>query len=79
MPGQRKRKRSRDRERARTAVPGHWEPLFTTEDGAELKAYVQRLSAEGTDASQVRLDTFCGRLEFPTAYRVSIFVPEASA
>ncbi|MET9464364.1 hypothetical protein ABZY44_05970 [Streptomyces sp. NPDC006544] len=78
MPGQRKRARSRERQRARTAVPGRWEPLFSTEDAVELKAYVRRLRSEGTDADQLRLDTFCGRLEFPTTYRVSVFVPEAS-
>ncbi|MET9886206.1 hypothetical protein ABZZ20_24345 [Streptomyces sp. NPDC006430] len=80
MPGQRKRKRSRERAYRRAEdVPGRWEPLFSTQEQAEMKEYVRRLHAEGTvtDPSQLRFDTFCGRLVHPTSYRVSIFVPDA--
>ncbi|MFE2287791.1 hypothetical protein ACFXDJ_26955 [Streptomyces sp. NPDC059443] len=82
MPGQRKRKRSQERARRRTrGTPGRWEPLFSTGDQAELKDHLRRLSADGTvtGPSQLRIDQLCGRLVHPTTYRVSIFVPEASA
>lgn len=82
MPGQRKRKRSRERAGRRVAeTPGRWEPLFSTGDQAELRAYVRRLQAEGavTDLNLLRIDTFCGRLVHPTTYRVSLFVPEPSS
>ncbi|MEV0412585.1 hypothetical protein AB0I68_17700 [Streptomyces sp. NPDC050448] len=81
MPGQRKRKRSRERAYRRAAdVPGHWEPLFSTQEHAEMKEYVRRLHAESkvTDPAHLRIDMFCGRLVHPTSYRVSIFVPEGS-
>nr|WSX51352.1 hypothetical protein OG409_21865 [Streptomyces sp. NBC_00974] len=80
MPGQRKRKRSRERAHQRTAnTPGRWEPLFSTEDHAELQAYVRRLYAEGTvtDPSLLRIDVFCGRLTHPTTHQLSVFVPDA--
>lgn len=82
MPGQRKRKRSRERAHRRLAdTPGCWEPLFSTENHAELKAHVLRLQVEGavTDLNRLRIDMFCGRLVAPTTYRVSLFVPEATA
>ncbi|MCX4629334.1 hypothetical protein [Streptomyces sp. NBC_01443] len=82
MPGQRKRKRSRERARRRAQdVPGRWEPLFSTQEQAEMKEYVRRLIAEGkvTDPELLRIDQFCGRLVHPTSYRVSLFVPEGSA
>ncbi|MBT2470253.1 hypothetical protein J7E97_20840 [Streptomyces sp. ISL-66] len=81
MPGQRKRKRSGERAHRRTAdTPGRWEPLFSTGDQAELRAYIRRLSAEGTvsDPNLLRIDTSCGRLVHPTTYQVSLFVPETS-
>ncbi|MFE5538812.1 hypothetical protein [Streptomyces sp. NPDC056492] len=81
MPGQQKRKRSRERAHRRAAaVPGHWEPLFSTQVHAELKEYVRRLYTErDIDPECVRIDQFCGRLTHPTSYRVSVFVPEGSA
>lgn len=82
MPGQRKRRRSRERAHLRLAdTPGRWEPLFSTDDRAELKAHVRHLRAEGTvtDLSRMRTDMACGRLVVPTTYRVSLFVPEATA
>ncbi|KMO99628.1 hypothetical protein [Streptomyces roseus] len=81
MPGQQKRKRSRERAHRRAAaVPGHWEPLFSTQEQTELKEYVRRLAAErGISPECVRIDQFCGRLTHPTSYRVSVFVPEGSA
>ncbi|MFD9355660.1 hypothetical protein [Streptomyces sp. NPDC060031] len=79
MPGQCKRKnRQEAAQRRRDATPGHWEPLFSTQDQAEFRDRVRRLYEEGVaTADQLRLDTFCGRLVHPTTYRVSIFVPEA--
>lgn len=82
MPGQRKRKRSRERAHRRTAeTPGRWEPLFSTGDQAELRAYLRRLQAEdtGIDPELLRIDTFCGRLTHPSSHRVSLFVPESPA
>ncbi|MFE6845963.1 hypothetical protein [Streptomyces sp. NPDC057686] len=81
MPGQQKRKRSRERAHRRaTAVPGHWEPLFSTQVHAEMKEYIRRLYAEREIAPEcVRIDQFCGRNTHPTSYRVSIFVPDGSA
>ncbi|MEW2414265.1 hypothetical protein AB0953_11150 [Streptomyces sp. NPDC046866] len=84
MPGQRKRKRKRDRERGLRPAelpPGHWEPLFSTQEQAELRAYVRRLQEEGrvTDPRLLRIDMFCGRLHHPTTHQVSIYVPDAPA
>ncbi|WP_030156720.1 hypothetical protein [Streptomyces sp. NRRL S-244] len=82
MPGQQKRKRSRERAHRRAAaVPGHWEPLFSTQEHAEMKEYIHRLIADGevTDPETLRIDQFCGRLTHPTSYRVSVFVPEDRA
>ncbi|WP_406183286.1 hypothetical protein [Streptomyces sp. NBC_01006] len=79
MPGQQKRKRSRERAHRRAkAVPGHWEPLFSTQEHAEMKEYIHRLIADGevTDPETLRIDQFCGRLTHPTSYRVSVFVPD---
>ncbi|WP_405491828.1 hypothetical protein [Streptomyces sp. NBC_00096] len=81
MPGQRKRKRSRERARQRTEdTPGRWEPLFSTQDQAELREHLHRLVTDGTakDPSQLRIDTYCGRLAHPSTYRISIFVPDTS-
>ncbi|WP_405702377.1 hypothetical protein [Streptomyces sp. NBC_00069] len=81
MPGQRKRRRSRERASRRAQdLPGRWEPLFSTQEHAELKEYVRRLYTERRiDPECLRIDQFCGRLTHPTSYRVSIFVPEGSA
>ncbi|MFZ3471008.1 hypothetical protein ACODT3_21580 [Streptomyces sp. 4.24] len=80
MPGQRKRKHSQERAHQRTRdTPGRWEPLFSTQDQAELAEYVRRLRSEDTvtDLTQLRIDTFCGRLTHPSTYQVSLFVPDA--
>ncbi|CAM5627335.1 hypothetical protein AB0M94_23445 [Streptomyces xanthochromogenes] len=82
MPGQRKRKRQRERAaRSRSPQAGRWEQVFSTQDEAELRAETQRLYAEGelTDPSMLRVDMLCGRLRSPTTYRLSLFVPDASA
>ncbi|MFE1831102.1 hypothetical protein [Streptomyces yangpuensis] len=84
MPGQRRRKERRRRhdERHRPEnVPGHWEPVFASQEDAELRDFLRRLRSEGTvtDATHIRIDTFCGRLIHPTTYRVSVYVPDASA
>ncbi|WP_051833402.1 hypothetical protein [Streptomyces katrae] len=81
MPGQQKRTRSRERgRRGAAAVPGHWEPLFSTQVHAELKEYVRRLYAARTvEPESLRIDQFCGRLTHPTSYRLSVFVPDESA
>ncbi|MFF4105285.1 hypothetical protein [Streptomyces sp. NPDC001903] len=80
MPGQQKRKRSRERAHRRAAaVRGHWQPLFSTQEQAEMKEYVRRLATErGISPECVRIDQFCGRLTHPSTYRVSVFVPEGS-
>ncbi|CAM5477742.1 hypothetical protein SAVIM338S_03230 [Streptomyces avidinii] len=84
MPGQRKRRHSRERAHRRaaaeTAGPGRWETSFETDDQAQLRAYLARLSAEGTatDPNRIRIDTFCGRLVHPTTYRVSLFQANVS-
>ncbi|MFG2877675.1 hypothetical protein ACGFYU_22210 [Streptomyces sp. NPDC048337] len=82
MPGQHKRKRRQEADRrSRELPPGRWEPLLTTEGQAEFRAYVRRLYAEGrmADPEHLRMDTFSRRLERPTVYRVSLFMPEPSA
>ncbi|KJY33250.1 hypothetical protein ADK59_14750 [Streptomyces sp. XY332] len=81
LPGQQKRKRSRERAHRRAAaVPGHWEPLFSTQVHAELKEYVRRLHAERTvEPECLRIDQFCGRNTHPSTYQVSIFVRDESA
>ncbi|MFJ7272596.1 hypothetical protein ACIQV3_39205 [Streptomyces sp. NPDC099050] len=84
MPRQRKRARARSRIRAtqRTAdARGRWEPMFSTTEQSEVRAYVGRLRADGTftDPSQLRIDLLCGRLVHPSTYQVSLFVPEESA
>ncbi|WP_060179458.1 hypothetical protein [Streptomyces sp. IMTB 1903] len=83
MPGQRRRRQRRQRHEERhrpEAVPGRWEPLYETQEQAELREFLRRLRDEGrvTDPAHIRIDTFCGRLTHPTAYRVSVYVPDAS-
>ncbi|APU40743.1 hypothetical protein ACFCYM_10085 [Streptomyces sp. NPDC056254] len=84
MPGQRRRKQRRQRhdERHRPEnVPGRWEPLFESQEHAELRDFLRSLRAAGTvaDPAHIRIDTFCGRLNHPTAYRVSVYVPDPAA
>ncbi|MEU7005527.1 hypothetical protein [Streptomyces sp. NPDC046332] len=77
MPGQRKRKRHRSGTERFAPASGHWSVLFETQDESEWRVHVQRLRAPDTriDWSAVRIDTFCGRLERPTTYRLSLVVP----
>ncbi|MFF3072442.1 hypothetical protein [Kitasatospora sp. NPDC057936] len=79
MAGQRNRRRKQDEElrrqsEARAAVEaaaGPWEVLFSTEDHQELKAFVQRLHADGLPPdAEVVTDMLCGRLLHPTVYRL---------
>ncbi|MEU3772356.1 hypothetical protein AB0F11_03890 [Streptomyces sp. NPDC032472] len=82
MPGQRKRKRARGRGlRESELPPGHWEPLPSTQDQTELRAYVRRLHEEHTvtDPRLLRIDIFCGRLHHPTTHQISIYVPDDPA
>ncbi|RZD85044.1 hypothetical protein C0Q98_05125 [Streptomyces albidoflavus] len=60
---------------------GHWEVVVETPDQAEVRTRVRRLREAGVDGSLIRLDTLCGRLTLPTAYRLSLFVttPERKA
>ncbi|MGZ9935498.1 hypothetical protein ACXNSR_37110 [Streptomyces sp. NC-S4] len=79
MPGQRKRKRRQAAEWQRLAArtspdAGRWEVVFETRDSAELRTHLRRLREAGTDVSMVRIDMLCGRLEYPSGYRVSRFV-----
>ncbi|GAB3209044.1 hypothetical protein ACQEU5_20150 [Marinactinospora thermotolerans] len=48
--------------------------VLETGDGAQLRAHVRRLQEAGWDASLIRIDTLCGRLEYPSQYRLSRFV-----
>lgn len=81
MPKQRRR-RQRDEGAARRAAgrfapgAGHWEVVFETRDEKEWHAHLRRLrgTEQGFDWSATRVDTFCGRLEQPTTYRLSVFV-----
>ncbi|MGW4380153.1 hypothetical protein [Kitasatospora sp. NPDC004531] len=83
MPGQRKRKRQQQelaREHAARYYAqgaGSWQVLLSSGDHAELKAYVNELSAAEPDlrSDDLRIDMFCGRDEHPTRYRLSRFVP----
>ncbi|MFJ7154837.1 hypothetical protein ACIQUQ_07835 [Streptomyces sp. NPDC101118] len=85
MPGQRKRKRSRERElrRAEAArTPGRWERVFHAPSYAECREYAIRLAGERpelADPALLRFDMFCGRLQHPTTYALSVFVPDPPA
>ncbi|MFD6227255.1 hypothetical protein ACFWFZ_10275 [Streptomyces sp. NPDC060232] len=84
MPGRRRRKQRQQREGERNrpdTVPGRWEPVFSTQEHAELREFVRRLHEEGTvtDPSRLRIDLFCGRHTHPSSYQVSVYVPDASA
>ncbi|MEU3498823.1 hypothetical protein ABZ747_35720 [Kitasatospora cineracea] len=50
--------------------------LLVTEDSAELRAHVRRLCDAGVDASLLRIDTLCGRQEYPSGYRLSRFITD---
>lgn len=83
MPGQRRRRRQRQDEAQRAAArfasdAGRWEVLFETRDESEWHAHIRRLRASGTrlDRTAMRVDTLCGRLERPTTFRLSLFVPK---
>ncbi|MFG3257239.1 hypothetical protein [Streptomyces sp. NPDC048172] len=81
MPGQRKRKSQRrhaaERMAARTSGPGRWEVVFETQSAAEWREGLRRLRTEAADIDWelTRIDTLCGRLQQPTTYRLSRFVP----
>ncbi|RSS51663.1 hypothetical protein EF918_35505 [Streptomyces sp. WAC06614] len=82
VPGQRKRKRQQERERREWAErfgegAGRWEAVFSTQDPDAWKAELQRLRREepSIEWDTVRMDVFCGRLEHPNTYRLSVFVP----
>ncbi|MGA5215445.1 hypothetical protein ACPCAE_05120 [Streptomyces cinereoruber] len=79
VPGQGKRRRRQEdaqqRLAARTAPDaGQWEMVVETRDQAELRTRMRRLQEAGVDGSMIRIDTLCGRLGLPTAYRLSRFV-----
>jgi hypothetical protein len=82
VPGQKKRKNRQQeasRRLARRTAPdmGRWVVHFETQDYAEWRDYVRRLRSghEGVDLELARLDTWCGRDQQPTVYRLSLFVP----
>ncbi|WP_407915925.1 hypothetical protein [Kitasatospora sp. NE20-6] len=50
--------------------------LLETGDAAELRAHARRLQEAGVDASMIRIDTLCGRVTYPSGYRLSRFVPD---
>ncbi|MFB8395403.1 hypothetical protein [Streptomyces yangpuensis] len=84
MPGQRRRKQRQRRHHERHRpenVPGRWEPLFESQEHAELRDFLRRLRTEGTaiDPAHIRIDTLCGRAARPTTYQVSVYVPDTSA
>lgn len=81
VPGQGKRRRwqedARQRLAARTAPDaGRWEVVVETRDQAEMRMRLRRLQEAGVDGSVIRIDTLCGRLGLPTAYRLSRFVSD---
>ncbi|MFJ4850302.1 MULTISPECIES: hypothetical protein [unclassified Streptomyces] len=58
---------------------GHWEVVFETQDESEwhdfrraLRAGEQRFDSDAV----IRIDQFCGRLVYPTTYRMRLFVPD---
>ncbi|AQU67020.1 hypothetical protein ABZ353_08325 [Streptomyces niveus] len=79
MPGQRKRKRQRQtRGRDRGNEAGRWEVVFETQDQSEWRTRLRELRAadDPIDWESARIDTLCGRLTYPTTYRLSVFVPD---
>ncbi|MCQ4211725.1 hypothetical protein [Streptomyces longispororuber] len=80
MPGQGKRRRREEAARRQVAArtgqdAGQWEPVVETRDQVEIRTQLRRLREAGVDGSMIRIDTLCGRLELPTTYRLSRFVP----
>ncbi|MFF4320309.1 hypothetical protein [Streptomyces sp. NPDC001568] len=80
MPGQhRRRERARRRTEAWSAAhtAGRWNHVFSTEDPAELRTYLDALTRSGAArAEDVRVDHPCGRLIHATRYEVSVWTPE---
>ncbi|MCI3223351.1 hypothetical protein [Streptomyces sp. NP-1717] len=79
MPGQRKRKRQQQRRaRGRENEAGRWMVVFETQDHSEWRTRLRELRAadEPIDWESARIDTLCGRLTYPTTYRLSVFVPD---
>ncbi|MGW7544618.1 hypothetical protein ACWGKQ_26470 [Streptomyces sp. NPDC054770] len=82
------RQKSTGRQRprsSRTPTPrapdtGRWETVFETQDESEWRARLRRPrnSEQRFDWTNARLDVLCGRLERPTTYRLSVFVPTGS-
>lgn len=84
MPGRGKRRRRQEAERERVAARtapgvGRWEVVFETEDSAEMRLRVRQLQEAGTHASMIRIDTLCGRLTYPSGYRLSRFVTDPAS
>ncbi|MFD3921087.1 hypothetical protein [Streptomyces sp. NPDC058595] len=80
MPGQRKRKRQQQRRgRARGNEAGRWVVVFETQGQSEWWTRLRELRAAESpiDWESARIDTLCGRLTYPTTYRLSLFVPDA--
>jgi hypothetical protein len=50
--------------------------VFESGDRAELRVHVRHLQDAGVDASMIRIDTLCGRLKYPSGYRLSRFVTD---
>ncbi|WP_326697290.1 hypothetical protein OG909_08065 [Streptomyces sp. NBC_01754] len=50
--------------------------IFETGDSAELRVHVRRLREAGIDASTIRIESLCGRQEYPSVYRLSRFVTD---
>ncbi|WP_344437893.1 hypothetical protein [Kitasatospora nipponensis] len=50
--------------------------IFETGDNAELRIHLRGLQEAGIDASMIRIDTLCGRLQHPSGYRLSRFVTD---
>ncbi|MFD8818120.1 hypothetical protein ACFV23_43200 [Streptomyces sp. NPDC059627] len=76
----RQRRRNRRAPALRAPEAGRWETVFETQDESEWRALLHRLrnSEERIDWTNARLDVLCGRLERPTTYRLSVFVPTGS-
>ncbi len=50
--------------------------IFETRDEAEFRAHLHRLREARIDGSMLQIDTLCGRLVQPTAYRLSQFLTD---
>lgn len=53
--------------------------VFETQDYSRWRTRLRELRASGDpiDWESARIDTLCGRLTYPTTYRLSLFVPDA--